>query len=123
MTLFILEDGQIVLESVLQPRCNHLFVRCEFKSDFGRLFRLDEQINRRRNRRTKSDSIYVQNFVRSVFTVKTRLVERFRLLPAFSFDKFVERMLNPSEHVCDFVETLTKVESLSNGSLIKFQLD
>ena len=38
-------------------------------------------------------------------------------MPDFSFNKFVERMLGPFEHVCDFVE------SLSNGSRIKFELD
>ena len=43
----------------------------------------------------------------------------------FSLDKSLERMLGPFEHVCDFVESaeLTKVESLSNGSRIKFELD
>ena len=36
----------------------------------------------------------------------------FRLLPGFSFDKSVERMLGPFEQVCDFVESAEKSRKL-----------
>ena len=49
---------------------------------------------------------------------------RFRLLRALlqSFHKFVERMLVPFELLCNFVERAGKVESLSIGSRIRFEL-
>ena len=55
--------------------------------------------------------------------VKTRLNGFDFKLTEFSFEKFVERMLGLFEQVYDFVKSAETVESLSNGSRIKFELE
>ena len=40
-----------------------------------------------------------------------------------TFSRFVKQMLGPFEQVCLFVESTEKVESLSKGSGIEFELD
>ena len=44
-------------------------------------------------------------------------------MPDFWFEIFGERMLGPFEQVSDFVVSTEKVEGLSNGNRIKFELD
>ena len=52
------------------------------------------------------------------------MLKRSQLLPDFSFNKFVKRMLDPCvQQLCGLVKSAEKVKTLSNRSQIKIEFD